>query len=125
MSQTFRLIAPPSTPEKPSSPNRLALLLVGLVLSVGFGVGSGSLAEFMDRAVYDSRQLGRLTQQSVMASVPYIETRRDRLRSTLKKLSIILGLLLCTASVFTAVHLWIIPLDQLWLQVQETWRTMV
>src|SRR5262249_3474607 len=45
--ERFSLIDPPQYPEKPQSPNRPALLLGALVVSLGGGVGAGAFAELL------------------------------------------------------------------------------
>src|SRR4030095_13656342 len=49
--ERFSLIDPPQLPEQPNSPNRPVILLLGLVLSMGGGVGSAAVAETLDRSV--------------------------------------------------------------------------
>lgn len=125
MSQKLRLIDPPAVPEQPSSPNRLALLLIGGVLAVGFGVGSGSIYEFLDQSIYDSKQLAGLVQKPVLASVPYIETIREKRRKLLHKTGLILLILLAVATLLLAVHLWVSPLEIIWIQVQQRIQNMI
>jgi capsular polysaccharide biosynthesis protein len=98
--------------------------MVGAILASGLGVGSGSLAEYMDKAVYNSNQLAGLTHKSVLASVPYIETKGDKRRKLWKKMITILLLLLAVAAFFSALHFLIMPLDQLWLMVQKKFQAM-
>ena len=57
--ERFTLIDPARLPEKPFKPNRLAIVLIGLVLGVGAGVGTAALREFSDTSVHSSEQLSR------------------------------------------------------------------
>ena len=45
----FTLIDPARLPEKPSKPNRLAIILIGFVLGIGAGIGVAALQEFSDQ----------------------------------------------------------------------------
>ncbi len=124
MSQKLRIIDPPAIPEQPSSPNRLALLLIGGVLATGFGVGSGSLAEYLDKSVYEAEQLATWAQKPVLASVPYMETQMDKRRKLTKRAGTVFVLLLCVGMLLFAVHTWIIPLDILWIKLQQKYSSL-
>lgn len=125
MSQKLRLIDPPVIPEQPSSPNRLALLLIGGILALGFGVGTGSAYEFLDKSVYDSNQLAGLVKQPVFSEIPYIETIQEKRQNILKKLGFILLFLVSLALVLWAVHLWVTPLEVIWIHFQERLQNML
>ncbi|MDH5741274.1 MAG: Wzz/FepE/Etk N-terminal domain-containing protein, partial [Nitrospira sp.] len=48
--ERFSLIDPPSLPEKPFKPNRMAIVLLGFILAVGGGLGFGAVAESLDHS---------------------------------------------------------------------------
>ena len=76
--ERFSLIDPPQLPEKPSSPNRPAILLLGLVLSLGGGVGSAAVLESLDDSVRGSKALAGLLKVPVLAVIPYMENNRAK-----------------------------------------------
>lgn len=115
--EKMTLVAPPVVPEKPSSPNRLALLLVGFVLAVGSGVGVASLAEFLDSAVHSPEELATLTGAPVLAVIPYISTPREEQRRQHRRLAIWGGLTALAALVLAVVHFGFRPLDVIVFQV--------
>ncbi len=119
MAEKLTLIDPPTVPEKPFKPNRLALLLVGVVLATGVGVGSGSLSEFMDRSVHSSDDLGMSTGVPVLVTVPYLETRADRVRRFRRRLLVTLFALAAVVGIILAVHFFYEPLDVLWYRVVQ------
>lgn len=115
--EKMTLVAPPVVPEKPSSPNRLALLLIGFVLAIGSGVGVASLAEFLDSAVHSSEELARLTGAPVLAVIPYISTPLEQSRHRRRRLATWSG---CAAVVIIGVaivHFLIRPLDVIAFQI--------
>ncbi len=71
LAERFTLIDPPIVPEKPIRPNRLALILVGFVLSMGIGIGVGVFLEFMDRSIRRADELSDIVKYPVLAIVPY------------------------------------------------------
>jgi polysaccharide chain length determinant protein (PEP-CTERM system associated) len=117
MGEKFTLVDPPITPEKPDRPNRLAILLIGLVLATGAGVGFGSMAEFMDRSVRGADELAQVAGHPVLAVIPYLETPEDRAKK-LKKRWILVGTSVGVMVLGLAViHFWFGPLDILWIRI--------
>jgi polysaccharide biosynthesis transport protein len=66
------LIEPPLLPEKPSKPNRLAIILIGIVLGIGAGVGTAAMLEFSDQSIRSPEALSRLTSSLVLVTIPEI-----------------------------------------------------
>jgi hypothetical protein len=114
--ERFSLIDPPQLPEKPSSPNRRAILLLGLVLSLGGGVGSAAVLEGLNDSVRGSRALTGLLQVPVLAVIPYTkndaETRRKRKVVRIVAASALVALGLSVP----LVHFFFMPLDVLWFR---------
>ena len=75
--ERFTLIDPARLPEKPFKPNRIAIVIVSLVLGVGAGVAFAVLKEFSDDAVRNPTALSITTSFPVLASIPLIQTRED------------------------------------------------
>ena len=119
ISQKLTLVDPPTVPEEPYKPNRMALLLVGAVLSLGCGVGSGSLGEFMDTSMHTPRDLSALTSRPLLAAIPNIQTHRERRRRRMKVLLTVLGVLAGTLVLLWLVHTFIRPLDVIWIQIMR------
>jgi len=70
--ERFSLIEPPLLPEKPSKPNRLAIILIGLVLGLGAGVGTAAMLEFSDQSIRTPGALSQLTSLPVLVTIPEI-----------------------------------------------------
>jgi polysaccharide chain length determinant protein (PEP-CTERM system associated) len=75
--ERFTLIDPARLPEEPSKPNRLAIILIGLVLGLGAGVGTAALKEFSDQSFYNAKTLSDTTSFPVLAIIPQITTDED------------------------------------------------
>jgi uncharacterized protein involved in exopolysaccharide biosynthesis len=68
-SEKFTVIDPPQLPEKPVKPNRLAIVLIGLVLGIGLGIGTAALVEMADTTIRTPRDIKRITGKSPLVSI--------------------------------------------------------
>jgi hypothetical protein len=77
--ERFALSEPPLLPQRPASPNRLRIALIGLVASLGGGIGLAWLRDLLNSAVKGPLELARIARVPVLTAIPYIETRRERI----------------------------------------------
>ncbi len=82
--ERFTLVESARFPETPHKPNRIAIVLIGVVLALGAGFGVASVLEFSDTSFRDSETLSRLTGFPVLTQVPWIITKEDK-AAVLKK----------------------------------------
>ncbi|OPL16311.1 MAG: hypothetical protein AVO38_08140 [delta proteobacterium ML8_D] len=87
LGETFKIIEPAFLPEKPDKPNRLAIILIGIVMGMGCSVGAASLREYSNKSVRDIEIMERLTGVPVLSIIPSIVTSEDEDRQ--KKRTII------------------------------------
>ncbi|MES9971386.1 MAG: lipopolysaccharide biosynthesis protein [Candidatus Thiodiazotropha sp.] len=109
--ERFSLIEPPQLPEEPDKPNRIAIVLLGFVLSLIGGSGNIIVRESMDQAVYGSKAVEAITLAPPLAVIPYIECSEDQRHRTVSSTKAILGVLavICVSVLF--VHIFYMPLD--------------
>ncbi|MFH1146276.1 MAG: GNVR domain-containing protein [Pseudomonadota bacterium] len=72
--ERFTIVEPAQFPEKPEKPNRLAIVLIGLILGLGAGIGYASILEFSDTSVRTAEELEEITGLPVLAVIPRILT---------------------------------------------------
>ncbi len=112
--ETFTLIEPPIAPEKPEKPNRKKIAIMGLALSLGFGLGLTVLLELMNEVVRGPKALERITGMQPIVVIPYIETPLDRvLRSRRLKLILIISVFMFIAAI-VLTHFFVMPLEIIW-----------
>lgn len=88
----FELLEAASLPVIPTSPNRKALLAVGLVLSLAASLAIVAILEVLDSNILYERQLEAATGVPPFAVVPYIQNSVDRDRAaTVRRRLVVAG----------------------------------
>ncbi len=115
--ERFSLIEPPQLPEKPSKPNRLAILFLGFIFSLAGGVGTVAVAEAMSDAIKDAGGLMQVTGEPPLITIPYIEVEAEQdKRDMLRKKALAAGII-AVVIVVILFHFLVMPLDVLWYVV--------
>lgn len=110
LGENFTITEPAFLPEDPFKPNRIAIILLGLIFGVGAGVGMGALKEYADHSVRLPEDIERLTGHALLATIPNIRTPRERRKKMVTFAYI--TLLVCTvlATGITLFHLLVMDL---------------
>ncbi len=115
--ERFSLIEPPLLPEKPSKPNRLAILFLGFIFSLAGGVGTVAITEAMSDAIKDTQGLMMVTGEPPLITIPYIEVEAERKRKVVIRRRLIVAVFIAGLSSVVVFHYLIMPLDVLWFVV--------
>ncbi len=115
--ERFSLIDPPQFPEKPRSPNRPAILLIGVVAALGGGAGYGGVLEGLDGSVKNPKQLSRTLQVPLLSVIPFMENDRERRRRKKRLILIVAAVAIGTVTLFVAIHFFVMPLEVLWYYI--------
>jgi polysaccharide chain length determinant protein (PEP-CTERM system associated) len=103
--ERFRTLDQAQLPQRPISPNRPLINLIGALVGLGLGVGFVGLLEYQDNSLRTEDEVVRLMALPVVAVVPALRTSRERRRR--RRLAVL-------ASVVSAVVL-VAALATLWL----------
>lgn len=95
----FRLIQAPMLPGAPSKPQRLAILLIGLVAAVVLALSATVAAEAFDPKVRGARDVRDLLSVSPLVAIPTIRNSRSKRRNAWR---------FAAASVSGVVGIWIV-----------------
>jgi len=106
--ESFQVIEPASVPDRPTGPNRIRLILVGLALAVAAGGVSVLVAEQIDTSYRRAEEVRATAGVPVLSTIPRIVTEADR-RSTrrhqrLVAAAVLGGLLLVVGTSFLVAH---------------------
>ncbi len=117
--ERFTLVESARFPEKPYKPNRIAIILIGLVLGLGGGIGLAALMEFSDTSFRDADALSRFSGFPVLTEVPMIVTREDSVKRNTKKLIIIGIVILGIALAIYLFHTYVMDLAVLQAKIMR------
>lgn len=99
--EQFRVLDPAIPPAHPAAPNRLWLLVMGLVASLALGFGAIVAAEKFDTTFHTVDDLQAFTNLPTLARIRLIPTagraRRERLRLVLISTAVVVGLAVIVA----------------------------
>jgi polysaccharide biosynthesis transport protein len=112
--ERFSLIEPPQLPEKPDKPNRLALLIMSFVVSIGGGLTNVMIREGIDQTIHGSKGVAAITKTQPLGIIPVIKTGQDLRKSTLKRMYVVLGICFAFCLIVALVHVYYKPLDVIW-----------
>ena len=117
--ERFTIIEPAAKPEAPEKPDRRKIMLMGLFLSLGVGAGLAFVQENLDHSIKTARELDNLGDIPVLSTIPVIGSEEEIKR---RRKRIIIGSLLAigvVCAVLIVVHIFVMPLDILWIKIQR------
>jgi uncharacterized protein involved in exopolysaccharide biosynthesis len=115
--ERFTMIDPPRLPEKPFEPNRLAILLIGVVAGIGAGVASAALREFCDDAVRSADRLQTETHLPVLSTMPVLPTPVEIRKRNSHRLAWVIGAMGVLVVGSVAFHFVVMDLDLVWIKL--------
>jgi polysaccharide chain length determinant protein (PEP-CTERM system associated) len=105
--EQFRVLDPARLPERPISPNRPFIALVGLGIGLGLGVLLLAFREYRDQTIHTERQAVQALGLPVLATVPRMRSTRERRRRTRRALSAAAVALLVVGAAAAAALQWL------------------
>jgi uncharacterized protein involved in exopolysaccharide biosynthesis len=101
--ERFTMIRAPSVPGSPVYPNRIGLILLGIVFGAAISGIAVALAESTDASVRTTRDLLLPQGVPLLASVPFIDNPADRRRKTIMLTSLGIGYSLAILTVLAVI----------------------
>jgi len=75
--ERFRVVDPPSLPQKPEFPNRLKFCGIGLAIGLAFGVVVAGAFEMLDDRLHTAKEIRKLLTADVIGEIPAIVNVSD------------------------------------------------
>lgn len=116
--ERFTLIDPPRIPERPFKPNRIAIVLAGIILGVAAGIAFATFREFLDQSVHHSEKLVA-TGLPVLGEVPSIMLPSDYRRSRFRRILLYGMACVLIIGAVTAFHYYVMDLQVFWAKVDR------
>jgi polysaccharide biosynthesis transport protein len=117
--ERFTLIEPARFPERPVRPNRLVIIVIGVVLGIGSGIGVAALREFSDTSIHGPDDLVKEGIIPVLATIPIIKSKGDRRKILMHRWGISLGVVAVVILAVVAFHMLVMNLDVLWIKMMR------
>lgn len=117
--EKFTLIEPPFVPAEPAKPNRLAILVIGVLFSFVGGIGAVGMAESADTRIHGRRGVQQILTDPPLAMIPVIQGKADVCKVVRRRYSWIVAALLALVAGLTLIHFTFKPLDVLWFVIMR------
>ena len=101
--ENFRIIDPPSLPEKASFPDRFRFSLAGLAVGLGLAVLFGAGSEYVDDRIRNEQDLADATPLPILVEIPPIRTDEEIRSSRRKPLIALLATILVAIIIPTGI----------------------
>jgi uncharacterized protein involved in exopolysaccharide biosynthesis len=112
--ERYMLIEPPILPEEPVSPNRIAIVLIGIILAGVAAAAAAGIAEMLDESVKGASELFELIGGTPLATIPYLVIAEEQKTVSRAQQLTLAGGVAAMAVVVLTIHIVYKPLDVLW-----------
>lgn len=106
--ENFRIIDPPSLPEKASFPDRFKFALAGLAVGLGLAVLFGAGTEYLDDRIRNEQDLAEATPLPILVEIPPLPTeseiRAGRWKPWVAVAAMVLVMFIIPAGIFYAFY---------------------
>lgn len=117
--ERLTLIDPARIPERPFKPNRMGILLIGIIFGTGLGVGLTAVLEYTDNSVRKVEVLTMVTKLPVLAGIPEIMTDHQKKRVRYRRFALAMGAVCLIAGGIIVFHFKVLDLDILWARINR------
>jgi uncharacterized protein involved in exopolysaccharide biosynthesis len=112
--ERFVIASPANLPTKPYKPNRLVIILVGLIIAIGASFIFSAFQESIDDTIKTAEQIQQITDVPVLTSISYIASAREKRTRWLKRITCLLFMTIFIGFCLYFADKYFIKLDHLW-----------
>ena len=114
--EQFKVIDGARLPERPVSPNRTQINLIGLIIGLGVGLGLVALLEYRDTTLKTDDDIVTTLSLPVLAVIPAMVTVTERLKMKRRRRILALSASVASVLLVAAAVVWRMQLIQLWVR---------
>ena len=115
----FSLASPAYLPTKAYKPNRLAIILVSMLIAITISFLFAAFQESVDSSIKTEEQIKEITNTPVLASVSYMVTSREKNILQLKRISLTFLIIILIGLCLYFTNKYFINLENLWSIILE------
>jgi len=118
-SQRITVIEGASVPQVPTGPNRMRIAAMGIAAGFGLAAAYFALLEFLNRTIRRPDEIQTRFNIVPIAAIPYIESKRDRLKRRALLILAVLSVLICVPAALWYIDTNVMPLELIVTKVLE------
>ena len=108
--ERFIVLDPAVPPEKPYGPNRIVILLAGLLAGLAGGIGLAIAIDNQDESIRSIGQASRVLGKPVLAGIPFIASQAQIRRDTMRAFACLVGTAACSVLMGLLISRFLLPL---------------
>lgn len=125
LGESFEVVEPPFLPEEHYSPNRLVIMLVGILFGSVCSFGAVALKELTDRRLHGAASLADVSGFPVIAILSRVVTEEDRALQRKRTKVVVISAFVGFISVLAVFHIFVMPLNVLSAKLERImWNGM-
>jgi len=113
----FRVLEPPTQPEKPYKPNRMKILLIGFFIAVFSSSGSMMILESIDKRIRGVEAITHVLGSRPIAVLPYLPGHEEEIRKKRILKLAVKAVLIVLVLIIIVLHFTYMPLDILFTKI--------
>lgn len=122
--ERFTLIDPPQEALEPVSPNRIAILFLGMVLAIAVGFGTVALIEIIGSTISSEKTITNILGVAPLASIPYLQSQRESQAKSKQRKTLLIVIMVVFLIAVALFHFFFMPLDVFWYKLLRVLNTL-
>jgi len=115
--ESFTLIEPPLVANKPEKPNRPKIFIMGVVASIGVGLGLALLFDMLVGGVRGYNEIGRVLRAPPLVVIPLLTMKKNQVKTVRSKYKRVYWLLALFILLVIGFHFLVMDLEVFWFKL--------
>jgi len=115
--ESFTLIEPPLVANKPEKPNRPKIFVMGVVVSIGVGLGLALLFDMLVSGVRGYNEIGRVLGASPLVVIPLLTIKKETVKKVRNRYKRVYWLVALIILLVIGFHFLVMDLEIFWFKL--------